>query len=580
MPEQMLKKRGIAHISVALLVLVSVFFAGASAAGDNLGGRAAASTEPYVGEIDPHTCWPGGVVTLRGIHFGEAREENGQDGRTAESYVVFGDIPAEDYVSWSDTEIKVKVPEGASSGAVNVRTGHGQTWGSPALIIDYPDWYLAEGSVVSPFDTYITIENPNDSGVNARVTFMPPEGETALRNIYLAAGSQTTLFGDFIADALGGAKDFSTKVECLERKTIAVDRTMSWSVHGLPGGEAHSSIGVTAPSRAWHLPEGSSDWGFECWLTVQNPNDSPARCRFEYMIEAGVSRTVSHVVPPRSRASFNMEDDIGENDASIRISSDVPVVPERSMYRNDKREGHCSIGATRPSLKYYLAEGTTAWGFTTYVLVQNPTAASAEVTVTFMTPSGPAPQKPFTMPALSRKTIRVNDVLPCADFSTEVSATEPIIAERAMYWTDESGLEACHDSIGVRRSRPVFYFPDGWTGGDVVRGTDHETWIVVQNPASSTAEVKVSYLREGGQGNITFTDYIPAYSRRSYSMADRLTDARAAVVVMTREDNPRCQVVAERSMYWENRGAGTNTIGCFDDCLFGGWVIPGPPDDY
>lgn len=49
-----------------------------------------------------------------------------------------------------------------------------------------------------------------------------------------------------------------------------------------------------------------------------------------------------------------------------------------------------------------------------------------------MTPEGPKPQGAFEMAGDSRKTIRVNDVLPDADFSTRVYVSRAIIAERAM----------------------------------------------------------------------------------------------------------------------------------------------------
>ena len=94
-------------------------------------------------------------------------------------------------------------------------------------------------------------------------------------------------------------------------------------------------------------------------------------------------------MPANSRESFNMADDIGDKDASIKVTSDIPVIPERAMYRNNRREGHDSIGTTAPATDYYLAEGTTAWGFTTYVLVQNPNGSAVDVTITYMTPDGP-----------------------------------------------------------------------------------------------------------------------------------------------------------------------------------------------
>src|SRR5450756_3014231 len=75
-----------------------------------------------------------------------------------------------------------------------------------------------------------------------------------------------------------GNQDFSTMVNCREKKTIAVDRTMTWTGTGAASEEAHNSVGVTSPATAWYLAEGSSAWDFECWLLIQNPNPSEATC--------------------------------------------------------------------------------------------------------------------------------------------------------------------------------------------------------------------------------------------------------------------------------------------------------------
>ncbi len=134
-------------------------------------------------------------------------------------------------------------------------------------------WYLAEGSTNYGFDCYITIENPNTSAVTADVTYMTGSGPVTAPSVNLPPKSQATINP---RDVLGN-KDFSTKVSCKEGKTIAVDRTMSWTGPGAASSEAHSSIGVTSPSKTWYLPEGSSKWGFECYLLIQNPNASAAR---------------------------------------------------------------------------------------------------------------------------------------------------------------------------------------------------------------------------------------------------------------------------------------------------------------
>ena len=413
-------------------------------------------------------------------------------------------------------------------------------------------WYLAEGTTAWGFDTYVSIENPNGCGVNADITYMTGSGAQAGPSVYLPALSQATVSPK---DTLG-SQDFSTQVTCSEGLGIAVDRTMTWTGPGAPSEEAHSSVGVNVPQTTWYLPEGSANWGFECWLLIQNPNSSEATCNVTYMIEGAGPQTVIKMVPANSRKSFNMADDIGSKDASIKVEANVPVIPERAMYRNNRREGHDSIGTASTATDYYLAEGTTGWGFTTYVLVQNPNNCTANVTVTYMTTAGAKPQPAFQMSANSRKTIKVNDALPNADFSTLVHADQGIIAERAMYWDNGTG-EACHDSIGMPAAHTTFYLPDGQTSNG------RETWTLVQNPNSTDVTVEISYLTPNGQGNVVFQDTIGANSRKTYSMADRGIGGRAAVMVTSKTSGQK--IMVERAMYWNNRGAGTDTIGGYSD---------------
>jgi hypothetical protein len=418
-----------------------------------------------------------------------------------------------------------------------------------------PVWFLAEGSTNWGFSCYISLENPNPSVVNTRITYMTNAGPVDGGVIPLAAMSQTTVNP---ADKIG-AVDFSTRVECLEGKTIAVDRTMSWQAQNSDYHEYHSSVGVTEPAKNWYLPEGSSQWGFECWLLIQNPNPTDVTCTVTYMIEGGSAQTFQKPVPANTRRTFNMADDIGAKDASIKVSCASPVIPERAMYRNSRRMGHDSIGTITPALDYYLAEGTSAWGFTTYVLIQNPNATETKVDVIYMTNAGPVPhpQNPITMPANSRKTIRVNDFLSNRDFSTLVSSEgpNPIIAERAMYWDNGTG-EAGHDSIGMDEPHTTFYLPDG-----AVNTTNNaqETWTLVQNPNSSSVNVRISYLMSSGVP-VVFTDTVGGNSRKTYNMADKIgASGRAAVMVECLTANKR--IMVERAMYWTNRGGGTDTIG-------------------
>ncbi len=415
-------------------------------------------------------------------------------------------------------------------------------------------WYLAEGTTGWGFETYLSIQNPNPSAVTADVTYMTKDGPVAGPAVSLPAASQATVFPK---DTLG-SMDFSTRVVCRQGKTIAVDRTMTWTGPQAVSQEAHSSIGVTTPARTWYLPEGSSNWGFECWLLIQNPNSSAAKCNVTYMVEGVGPVTFARTVPANSRASFDVAKDIGAADASIKVEADVPVIPERAMYRNNRRQGHDSTGTTAPAGDFYLAEGTTAWGFTTYVLVQNPNSAPNTVTITYMTPTGPVRQEPFTIPANSRRTIRVNDFIGATDFSTHVQGTHPLVTERAMYWGGDTAIgEACHDSIGIAQPHTRFYLPDGQSSNG------RETWTLVQNPNATGVRIEISYMTPTGVGNVLFEDTVPANSRKSYDMAKRLSNGRGAIMVTSKTAGQK--IIVERAMYWNSRGAGTDTLGGFSD---------------
>lgn len=413
-------------------------------------------------------------------------------------------------------------------------------------------WYLAEGSTAWGFDTYITIENPNHRRCTASVIYNTSSGPHRAPDVTLPPMSQTVINPSQVVPD----QDFSTAVTCMEGNIIAVDRTMIWTGQDTRCPEAHSSVGVTTPANKWYLPEGSTNWGFETWLLIQNPNRNQATCRVTYMIEGGGPREFTKDVPANSRVTYNMFEDIGSADASVKVESDLPVISERAMYRNLRREGHDSIGAISPASDYYLAEGTSAYGFTTYVLIQNPNSSACDVTITYMTPDGPKSQDPFTMQPNSRKTVRVNDTLPNTDFSTKVHGSQPIIAERAMYWDAGTG-EACHDSIGIPEAYTTFYLPAGQTSEGA------ETWTLVQNPNSTPVLVEISYLTTLGNDNKAFTDTIPANSRKTYAMADKLPTSRAAVLIVSR--TPGKRIIAERAMYWNGRGAGTSTIGGHSD---------------
>ncbi|MBU1671695.1 MAG: hypothetical protein KKF41_00960 [Actinobacteria bacterium] len=81
----------------------------------------------------------------------------------------------------------------------------------------------------------------------------------------------------------------------------------------------------------------------------------------------------------------------------------------------------------------------------------------------------------------------------------------------------------------------------------------------MQNPNAVGVLTEISYLPQGGGPVVTVLDTIPAGSRRTYGMSDNVEAGRFAISVVSLTRG--LPVVVERSMYWSNRGAGTNTVG-------------------
>jgi hypothetical protein len=152
--------------------------------------------------------------------------------------------------------------------------------------------------------------------------------------------------------------------------------------------------------------------------------------------------------------------------------------------------------------------------------------------------------------------VKVNDVagMGNTDCSIEVHGSSPILAERAMYWNNGT-KEACHDSIGVPSAHRVFWLPDGQTS------EGRQTYTLVANPNSTDVKVTVLYMTDTEQGSLMFDDTITANSRKTYDMSRWIQDGRASIGVVCL-DKP---IVVERSMYWGDRGFGTDTIGAFSN---------------
>ncbi|MDY6795660.1 MAG: DUF5719 family protein, partial [Actinomycetota bacterium] len=126
-----------------------------------------------------------------------------------------------------------------------------------------------------------------------------------------------------------------------------------------------------------------------------------------------------------------------DREVSISVTSDLPIAAERPMYFDYQRMwsgGHVERGS-QPSTALFFAEGYTGSGFDEYLCLANPQDQPARVAVDFLSNSGPIETMEMELPARTRRTINVNQVVG-ADREVSISVTSdlPIAAERPMYF--------------------------------------------------------------------------------------------------------------------------------------------------
>jgi len=311
-------------------------------------------------------------------------------------------------------------------------------------------FYFAEGTTRPNFDSYFCIQNPGGSDATVAITYMKGDGSTQAQNLTVGAHSRSTVS---VNNALGSgddaSHDFSAKVECTNSQQIIAERPMYFNYKGVWTG-GHDVVGATSPQNTFYFAEGTCRPNFDPYLCIQNPSGSNANVAITYMKGNGSTQVQTVGVAKNTRYTVRVADALGQaddaaHDFSAKVESSGPgVVVERPMYFNYNgfwTGGSDVVGALPPSSDFYFAEGTCRPGFDPYLCIQNPGSKDATVAITYMKGDGSTPSQSLNVPAHSRSTVKVKDVLgegndAAHDFSAEVKCTngQSIIAERPMYF--------------------------------------------------------------------------------------------------------------------------------------------------
>ena len=401
-----------------------------------------------------------------------------------------------------------------------------------------PDWYFAEGYTALGYDTYLLLSNPGDSKVTARVYFLLEGGTVVEQDCGIAPHSRFTL----AVDDVQGMESAAFSMQVHADGPVVAERAMYFASGTRTDGTV--SVGANRPSTDWYFAEGYTAEGFDTYLLMANPGEEAVEVWVYFLLEGGATVDYVFLVGPRSR--FTMPVDafpgVGAAAFSMHVHADGPVVAERSMYFNKGYVdgGHSALGATQPSRSWFFAEGCTRNFFESYILVGNPGDADALVAMDFYLSQGSLrheylvrARERITVPLASQGGLDGNDM------AFTLYATEPVVAERSVYYSLDSHRGGSV-TTGSPAASPRWYFAEGCTDGAF------DTYLLLSNPGFSPAYVAASFQRDDGA---TFAyDYLVPPQRRVTVSVDALPGLdRASFSAALSSDAP---IVAERSMYF------------------------------
>jgi autotransporter-associated beta strand protein len=205
-------------------------------------------------------------------------------------------------------------------------------------------------------------------------------------------------------------------------------------------------------------------------------------------------------------------------------------------------DGNDVVLANMTPVTYFLSEGATGTFFDEDVLIANPNAANAPVTMTFFLPGGSTIVQQGTVPAQSRLTVRVNEIpgLEATSPSVEVKSDNrlTLAVERTMFW-DKSHYGG-HTANAVPELRREWLFAEG------AQNNFFQTYLLLVNPSTSLVTAAVTFLREG-ESAVTKAIDLPANSRVTVYAGDHaeLVGRSFGITV-----NAPLAIAAERAMYF------------------------------
>jgi len=304
-------------------------------------------------------------------------------------------------------------------------------------------WYLAEGYTGLTFHETVSILNP-DQATPAHVQLqILPLGGGPGKSVPVTVPAHSNGVVDINQQFPGK----SVSIIATADHPVVVERTLTFSSNGYG---MTTRAGTNTAATSWLFAEGTTVNRFQTFLTILNPNATPALVTASFFGGSGNplgSRTL--LVPGLSRGNIKLNDTVNASGIASVVTSDQPVVVERPEYFGSPNGANIAgsdvFGRNGAGVRWSFPGGNTQ-GNSEFLLLYNPSSATVPVDVTFYGSNGQKITKHIDVQPTQRFTFDVNRLVPGLTpiHGAILSSTSPqgFVAEQTVFEPNHATLRS------------------------------------------------------------------------------------------------------------------------------------------
>jgi hypothetical protein len=235
---------------------------------------------------------------------------------------------------------------------------------------------------------------------------------------------------------------------------------------------AATEVGVSQPQTAWSFAAGYVSPTFHDQLVLANPSPTQAASgTVTFYRSDGTSATAPINLPAGGQQFINVASVLhvvgsASVNYSAQVSASQSILASRvEIFQYNRYQGVSEVPGTQgPGQLFEFSEGITGNGFDEWVSLANPSSQAATVTVRYLPNGRPELDRVYVVGPHQMTVINANQLMaPGVGFSMEVLASQPIVAERRMYfnyiWSGYGNQWGGTDVVGYQP--PGSYLPPG-----------------------------------------------------------------------------------------------------------------------